>query len=124
MCHFKPYVELMNLPPKTGTSPKSDPNPLTIAVEGDLVSTTAAAVRREIDRLLVSLGGDWPPDAAVKLDLTRAKMIDSVGLNLVVGLLKAVQKQGGRLQVAYADANVSRTLTFTRLDKQLELVKV
>jgi anti-anti-sigma factor len=51
-------------------------------------------------------------------------MIDSMGLNLVVSLLKAAQKQGGRLRVAYADANVLRILTFTRLDKQLELVKV
>jgi anti-anti-sigma factor len=51
-------------------------------------------------------------------------MIDSVGLNLVVSLLKTVQKRGATLQVATTDQNILRTLAFTRLDKQLELVKM
>jgi len=50
-------------------------------------------------------------------------MVDSVGLNLVVTVLKHVQKRGARMRVAYSALNVLRTFTFTRLDKHLELVK-
>jgi len=59
-----------------------------------------------------------------KVDLTSAKMIDSVGLNLVVTWLKRTQKLGAKMQVAYSNANVLRTFIFTRLDKHIELVKV
>ena len=51
-------------------------------------------------------------------------MVDSVGLNLIVTLLKRVSKSGARMQIAYSSPNVLRTLTFTRLDKHVELVKV
>jgi anti-anti-sigma factor len=109
---------------KNGTTKKTQKDALTVRVDGDLVSTTTASVRGDIDRLLASMDDPWPAGTTLQLDLARAKMIDSMGLNLVVSLLKAAQKQGGRLRVAYADANVLRILTFTRLDKQLELVKV
>jgi len=104
------------------TAPEN--NPLTVRVTGDLVSTTTAAVRAEIDVLLAASSRLLEPGATLRLDLTAATMIDSVGLNLVVSLLKAVQTRGAKLQIAYSDQNVLRTLTFTRLDKQLELVKV
>jgi len=51
-------------------------------------------------------------------------MVDSVGLNLIVTLLKRVQQRGGRMQIAYSSPNIFRTFTFTRLDKHVELVKV
>jgi anti-anti-sigma factor len=102
---------------------KCDP-PLTVKVTGDLISTNAAAVRGQIDSLLASLGNDPPPASTLRLDLAGAKMIDSVGLNLVVSALKAMQKRGGKLEVAYADTNVFRTFAFTRLDQQLQLIKV
>jgi len=49
-------------------------------------------------------------------------MIDSVGLNFVVTILKAVQANKGKLEVVYANPNVHRTLLFTRLDKHATLV--
>ncbi|HWD21174.1 MAG TPA: STAS domain-containing protein [Verrucomicrobiae bacterium] len=94
------------------------------SLAGDLVSTTARDLLAEITALLEK------PEAAAfgwttfQLDLASAKMIDSVGLNLIALLLKRVQKRGARLRILYASRNVHRTFLFTRLDKHVELVKV
>ena len=96
---------------------------LTVLVPGNLVSTTVEALRNAVNSLL-----DWPagqpvPWQTLKLDLTAARMVDSAGLNLVVAILRAVRRVGGRMQVAYSDTNVHRTLVFTRLDRHVELIK-
>jgi anti-anti-sigma factor len=105
-----------NLDPKKET--------LTLRVAGDLLSTNAEAVRNEITGLLEAAGATPQKWNVFRLDLSSAKMVDSVGLNLVVGLLKQVQKQGAKLQVTYSSQNIFRTFAFTRLDKHIELVKV
>ena len=105
---------------------QSNPNSkcLTLRVPGDLISTNAEAIRNEADTLL-AIPDNTPRQWEIfKLDLTDAKMIDSVGLNLVVTLVKRIQKCGAKMQVAYSNPNVLRTFNFTRLDKQVELVKV
>ena len=97
---------------------------LTLRVAGDLLSTNAESVRNEITSLLGASGAAPPKWNLFRLDLASAKMVDSVGLNLVVGLLKQVQKQGAKLQITYSSQNILRTFAFTRLDKHIELVKV
>lgn len=95
---------------------------LTLELPGDLVSTTTEALREEIEPLLTGAStpeGEW---RLLKLDLSRARMVDSVGLNLIVRILKAVQRQNATMQILCANAAVHRTLVFTRLDKYVELV--
>jgi anti-anti-sigma factor len=97
---------------------------LTLRVAGDLTSTNAEALRNEVKPML-----EITKDAArtwdtFKVDLTAAKMIDSMGLNLVVGWYKRVQGLDAKMQVAYSSPNILRTFVFTRLDKHIELVKV
>ena len=104
-------------------SSKPENDLVVVRVNGDLVSTTAASVRGEIDTA-ISAADEARSWSVFQLDLATAKMIDSVGLNLVVSLLKRLQARERRLQVTYCDPNVLRTLTFTRLDKQIELVKI
>lgn len=96
---------------------------LTLCVPGDLISTNAEELRTELTRLLGTVEGAPSQWQTFRLDLARARMVDSVGLNLVVGLLKRLRKRGAKLQVAYASQNVLRTFTFTRLDKHVEMVK-
>ena len=60
----------------------------------------------------------------VEVDLTEAKMVDSVGLNLIVAAFKAVQQGGGKMLLRYSNSNVHRTFEFTRLGRHLDLVKV
>jgi anti-anti-sigma factor len=106
-------------------NPKLDPEnqSATFCVAGDLLSTNAEALRSEIGGWLDNSHGEPQMWSTFVLDLTAAKMVDSVGLNLVVTVLKRVQKLGAKMQVAYSNQNVLRTFTFTRLDKHLELVK-
>ena len=97
---------------------------VTVRVAGDLLSTTVEAVRGEVANLLTGPTGQPGPRQKVNLDLTAAKAVDSVGLNFIVTLLKAVQKNGGQMRVTCRNPNVHRVLLFTRLDQHLELVKV
>jgi len=97
---------------------------VTLRVPGDLVSTNADAVRNEINGLLDTAGVAPRKWDTFILDLAAAKMVDSVGLNLVVSLLKRVQARGGKMQITYSSPNIFRTFTFTRLDKHVQLVKV
>lgn len=109
--------------PQKSTLSQTDQT-LTLSVGGDLTSTTAAQVRATIQPLL-----DQPEATPVTwkmfhLDLTAAAKVDSVGLNLIVNLYKAVQKTGGKMQIVCQNPNVHRTLLFTRLDKFAEVVKL
>ena len=106
----------------TKTAPQQ--RPLTLRVVGDLISTNAQGVRKEIDELFGNSETAPFSCSTLRLDLSEAQMVDSVGLNLIVFLLKRVQKLGAKLQVAYSSPNVLRTFTFTRLDRHLELLKV
>lgn len=96
---------------------------LTLRVPGDLISTNAEAMRNEAGALLGPSDGSSRQWDIFRIDLSSAQMIDSVGLNLVVTLLKQVQERGGKMQVLYSSPNIFRTFNFTRLNKQVEMVK-
>ena len=97
-------------------------NTLTVTINGDLISTTAERLRTEINALFEAPPANPPAWQLLRLDLASAKMVDSVGLNFIVTILKAVQKQGAKMQIIYTNQNVHRTFLFTRLDKHVELV--
>jgi anti-anti-sigma factor len=103
-----------HLDPRTST--------LSVVINGDLVSTTAEQLRPEINKLIEDAAGKPVTWQTFRLDLSAAKMVDSVGLNFIVTLLKSVQKHGSKMQIIYANQNVHRTFLFTRLDKHLELI--
>lgn len=94
----------------------------TIRVQGDLLSTNAKELRASLENLLSA------PEKQVGLrtlflDLSTATMIDSVGLNLIVAILRATKQAGGAMKIQHANPNVHRILLFTRLDQQLEILK-
>lgn len=100
----------------------SETNTYTVLLQGNILSTNAHEIRAQLAKAL----GD-PRSAAgaletFELDITSAQMIDSVGLNLIVWLLKAVRERGARLRLLIASVHVQRTLQFTRLDQQAEVV--
>ena len=96
---------------------------LSIQIPGDLTSTSVREFQKEILASVLMSAGVAPPWQVVALDLSAAKMVDSMGLNLIVKIFKIVRVAGGRMQVVYRDTNVHRTLLFTRLDHHVELVK-
>jgi anti-anti-sigma factor len=103
---------------------KSDTFTHTIAWSGDLISTNAAALREQLRNILEPAAGSNFEWHIIRLELNSTRMLDSVGLNLVVAILRAAQKAGRKMQVTYTNANVLRTIQFTRLDQHIELIKV
>ena len=102
---------------------KSDTFTHNVAWSGDLISTNAAALREQLRNVLEPAAGSSFEWHLIRLELNSARMVDSVGLNLVVSLLRAVQKADRKMQVTYTNPNVLRTFQFTRLDQQIELIK-
>jgi anti-anti-sigma factor len=96
---------------------------LTLRLPGDLTSANSVSAQA-IAELVQSARDEDRPWRDVKFDLTQARMVDSAGLNLIVSALKAAQRGGGKLQLAYTDPNIQRTLRFTGLDKRLDLLRV
>ncbi len=96
---------------------------LTLRLPGDLTTSNSVSTKA-VAELVQSARDEDRGWRDVKFDLTQARMVDSAGLNLIVSALKAAQRFGGKLQIAYRDPNIHRTLRFTGLDKRLELLRV
>jgi anti-anti-sigma factor len=95
---------------------------LTLVFEGDVVSTNAGVLRQEAFAILESeviSRADWQ---TLHLDLRAANMIDSMGLNLLVSIIKFAKNRGSKVTGRVANTNVQRTIMFTRLDTQMELL--
>jgi anti-anti-sigma factor len=103
--------------------PLNEQHPTSMVVEGDVLSTTAESLRTRLAEVLENSAKSCAPLAIFELDLRAARMIDSVGLNLLVWLLKKVQALGGKVRLRIADSNIERTLQFTRLDQHAEIVR-
>lgn len=97
-----------------------DTHTWTVRVEGDLLSTNAKDVRDAVAQLLAA-PERLAPLSSVVLDLSTAKMIDSVGLNLIVAILRATKLAGGEMTIKHGNPNVQRILLFTRLDQQVDI---
>ena len=113
-----------SIPVKPAIQFDSESKVLVIHISGDLTSTSVQKYNREIEPALAVPSGDTAPWKTVTLHLATAKMVDSMGLNFIVKIYKAAQQAGARMRVVCVNPNVHRTLLFTRLDQQLELIKV
>lgn len=92
---------------------------LAVTLPGDLLSTNAEQTRTDIFGIFQSAAPGWE---TLKLDLRAAKMVDSVGLNLIVAIYKETQKRRAKMTVVISNPNIQRTFLFTRLDKHLQVV--
>jgi len=91
-------------------------------IQGDILSSNAESLKEKLAGELAAGGGG--PIETFELNLVRTRMVDSVGLNLLVWLIKQVRAGGGKLRVSLSDSNVLRTFQFTRLDREAEVVRV
>ena len=95
---------------------------LTLVVPGDVISTNADSIRKEAFGILESeviARADWQ---TLQLDLRAANMIDSMGLNLLVSIIKLARTRNSRVVGLITNPNVQRALCFTRLNTQMELI--
>jgi anti-anti-sigma factor len=94
------------------------------SVPGDLLSTNADQFRvtalSAVDSALPQSSG-WQ---GVEVNLGNAHMVDSAGLNALIGLLRKLKSDGRRMVIRVADPHVHRVLMFTRMDKQAEIIQI
>lgn len=103
----------MNTPSLTSTGPV-----ITHVFRGDLLSTNAAASQAELSRLM-DADEKWK---LIVLDLRAARIVDSVGLNLIVSIIRGARPAGRSVRVVVSNQNVRRVLAFTRIDQHAEVV--
>jgi anti-anti-sigma factor len=95
---------------------------LSLTFPGDIVSTNATALREDIFKILESetvAQAEW---TTLELDFRAANMVDSMGLNLLVSIIKFARNRGGKVIGHVVNTNVQRALCFTRLNTQMELI--
>ena len=86
-----------------------------VAVTGELELATAPRLRQEV----VGLVGEG--HVQIVLDLSGVDFVDSVGLGVIVSVLKRVRGRGGELVVAGPVPRVRRLFELTRLDEIIPL---
>lgn len=92
---------------------------LTLALRGDLLSTNADSYAQRIDQLVADHADDaWH---SVKFEMTTAKLVDSVGLNLLVGLVRSFQSKNIPVKVVIASPSVHRLFQRSKFDELVEL---
>jgi anti-anti-sigma factor len=96
---------------------------LRIDVAGDLLSTNFDQVNNALQEVLDGEAVKASSWSTLLLDLTTAKLIDSMGLNVLVGLVKRIgaPPRNGRIKTRITSPTIHRTLLFTRLEKYMEV---
>jgi anti-anti-sigma factor len=64
------------------------------------------------------------PGADVVLDLTRLTFIDSMGMAVIVRMLRRAESRGGSLRILCSPGPVLRALQLIRLDRQCEIIEI
>lgn len=88
---------------------------------GDVLSTNADNLQREFLTLIETTPVKTAGWTTLILDLSSAKMVDSVGLNLIVGLYKEAKRRGAKTRALVTSPHIRRTFAFTRLDTHIQV---
>jgi ABC-type transporter Mla MlaB component len=94
---------------------------LRLAFPGDVKSTTVEELHRDVFTVLADPAVKELEVAVLELDLTRAKVLDSLGLNLVVSLYKLAKRRNEAMRMRVAVRAVYLACLAVGLDRQLEL---
>ncbi len=86
-----------------------------VHVGGEIDVYTAPVLRRRLDEPIHRGCRD------LVVDLSRVTFLDSTGLGVLVGRLKLVRSQGGRMRIVGATDRVLKVFTITGLDRVLEM---
>jgi anti-anti-sigma factor len=92
---------------------------LRLVFPGDVLSTNAGKFKEQALAAIEANPLGWD---SLEADLSAARMVDSVGLNLLVTLIKTSQAHGRNMRIRSSSSHVRRALRFTRLDQMAEVV--
>lgn len=85
---------------------------LRLKLRGDILSTNADHRAREIGAALE----ENDEVVLVIIDLNSAKIIDSMGLNMLLGIIKRAQEKGMRVEFHIASQSIKRLFDFARME--------
>lgn len=86
-----------------------------LALGGDIDVATAVTVRDALDRVIAA------GHHHVVMDLNEVRFLDSTGLGVMVGRLKAVRDLGGDMHLVCTSSRIARVLSLTGLDEVFSL---
>ena len=78
---------------------------------GDIDVASAVTVRDALDRVIAA------GHHCIVLDLDEVRFLDSTGLGVMVGRLKAVQDLDGDMHLVCSSARIARVMSITGLDE-------
>ncbi|MEM0952227.1 MAG: STAS domain-containing protein [Cyanobacteria bacterium P01_H01_bin.74] len=90
-----------------------------IIVDQDLIATHSTQIHGEIVNALKEVD-----DGTVVLDISKTEMMDSIGIKVVIGLMKSCQSKGLGLRLDVASANILRLFKICKLDDLLDVREV
>jgi ABC-type transporter Mla MlaB component len=87
-----------------------------------VLSTSVRILYEELRALQDSPQVQQTPWRTLELDLSGAKMIDSMGLNFLVHILKWAKDRNAKSRILIRDRNLDRLLRFTRMNEHADVV--
>lgn len=92
-------------------------NELRITLKGDLISTNVV----EHGKAIHFAAESYPEAAKTILDLATAKMVDSVGLNLLLSFVKKLNEADRRLNLIVHSRSVERVCNMVYLNQMADV---
>lgn len=100
-------------------TPTSATATLSAKLEGDVVNTNVKKHGESLDSQIGKAEGkDWQ---VLSLDLTGAQIVDSVGLNFLMTLVKRLREEEKTVHVTISSTSVQKVFEFSRLDRVVEV---
>jgi len=88
---------------------------VTVSPGQDLVSSMVTGLKQELNAILA----ESPRE--LRLDLSGASLIDSIGIGVIIATHNSMKKVGGRLVITGASENITKLFKSMRLDQHLTL---
>lgn len=85
----------------------------TVSLQGDIVSTTVQTLKK----LFLELLNQLSDVETVVLDLKEVDIVDSQGLNFLIGLYIECEKKKLNLKISHCNSNNHKLLAIFKLDK-------
>ena len=95
---------------------------LYVAIRQDVLSTGVRDLFDKLHALQKDPQVQQSSWRTLELDLTGTKMIDSMGLNFIVQILKLAKERDAKAKILIQDKNLDRLLRFTRMNEHAEVV--
>jgi len=93
---------------------------LKLKMRRNLLSTNKDAFVAEFNAIwLQQRDLDWNQ---LILDMNLTKMVDSIGLNVLQGMISLLEENGKRLTILVSSPSIQRVFAFTRIDQKATVI--